>query len=356
MESVIIGLKNNFCDVFLLTNCVEGELHVALRKHGVKCYAFGVNRHHYFKVFLNIIYLVRFCWRHDIDLVQSHLQDSNIIAVFSQFFCRSSFYIFRHHYNYQQDTDNREIRNRNEVVGEKIINRLSNTLIVPSKGVLESILKNEKIHPSKIKIIPYIYDFSRYDKPNPEEVDRIKEKYPARLRLLMVSRFIKAKRHAMVFNLIKDLVYEGYKDLILIAMDEGPEQSKLKEFVIQNNLEDYIVMPGFQNNIIDYMSASDMLLHPSLYDASNSVVKEVGLLEKPVVVVKGIGDFEDYIEHNVNGFLISQNNSYEEMKSIIIQAYQNKGELKNIGLHLKEKILDEFSMNADNLKPYLELT
>ena len=53
------------------------------------------------------------------------------------------------------------------------------------------------------------------------------------------------------------------------------------------------------------MAACDLMIHPSLSDASNSAIKEMGLLSKAVAVCSEVGDFDEYIVNDVNGFLMS---------------------------------------------------
>lgn len=355
MESMIIALNKKGIEMYFLTTCEPGDLHKQLAKHGIKCDSNHLNYGRLINFIRQVIYLVRFCKREDIDIVFSHLQDANIIAVIAQFFSKTRFIIFRHHFNYQAIIDKDVKRNSNEIIGEKLVNTLSKVLVVPSQGVRSSIIKNEKVNNKKLKIIPYIYDFSKYAAPNPSEVEMIISKFPAKLRLIMVSRFIKPKRHELVFQMVEELIRNGYDDIVLIALDDGPEKSSLEEYIKINNLTGKIVLPGFKKNVIDYMSASDLLIHPSLYDASNSVVKEMGLLSKPIIAVNGIGDFNSYIQNGYNGFLISSENSYEELKSIIINAYNDISSLNNLGFNLRNTVLKKFSVSDKSLQPYFSL-
>lgn len=355
MESMMVALAQRGYKIYFLTICKSGDLHSKLTQYGIQCFAHPLNKNKFITFFLQLQFLVKFCIKENIHVVHSHLQDANIIAVFAQFFAKSKFVIFRHHFNYQASLEKGTRRNMNEVLGEKIINTLSKILVVPSEGVYSAIIEYEVIDKAKLKIVPYIYDFSKYNTPDRKEVGKLIAQYPVRLRLIMVSRFIKPKRHELVFRLINELIQEGYDDLVLFALDTGPEKKKLQHFVHDNNLTDKIIMPGFKNNVIDYMSASHLLIHPSLYDASNSVIKEMGLLKKPVTAVEGIGDFSSYIQNEHNGFLISAEDSYEELKSIIIFAYKDLESLNVMGQNLRNTVLDKFSVSSDTLKPYEEL-
>jgi glycosyltransferase involved in cell wall biosynthesis len=109
-------------------------------------------------------------------------------------------------------------------------------------------------------------------------------------------------------------------------------------------------MPGFVSNILDYMTAGDFFLHPSLLDSSCVAVKEAGLVRKPVIVCKNIGDFEDYIVFGKNGFTVSQETFSVEAAAIIIKHRNNTAYLKEVGMNLRNDVVRLFSI--ENVLPY----
>ena len=142
----------------------------------------------------------------------SHLQEANIIATLAQRFMNAKVVTFRHHAEsafyaeYGQQFGMQ--RNKNEVRFDKIINRLSKTIVVPSSGVWYAMEKYEGCDMRKVKLLPYIYDFTTYQQPDPEKVKLLKDNNPCQLRLSMVSRMVPTKQHMPVFQLVKKLVAE----------------------------------------------------------------------------------------------------------------------------------------------------
>ena len=109
-------------------------------------------------------------------------------------------------------------------------------------------------------------------------------------------------------------------------------------------------MPGFVSNVLEYIAAGDFFLHPSLLDSSCVAVKEAGLVSKPVIVCKGIGDFEDYIINGKNGFAVNQESFSEEATDIIVKHQKEAEYLKVVGMNLKRDVLGLFSI--ENILPY----
>ena len=299
--------------------------------------------------------MIKFCKKNKIDLVFSNLQHTNFIAVFAQYFVKAKVIIFRHHFKFNKGYFGIPLKvNKNEVLFDKIINYLAKLIVVPSSGVYNGMLQHENLKKSKVKIIPYLYDFSRYKLPNSDEIEKIKIAYPAKLRLIMVARLIPFKRHAIIFKLISRLIKEGLS-IKMLVLDEGPEENNLKEMIAHEKLEENIFMLGYQRKLLEYMAACDLLIHPSLTEASNSVVKEMGLLKKPVAVCKGVGDFDDYIVNDKNSFTMDIVNPENDTEKIIKTIYNQPNIVSSYGEELHNTILDKFSSNKKTIGKYREL-
>jgi glycosyltransferase involved in cell wall biosynthesis len=105
---------------------------------------------------------------------------------------------------------------------------------------------------------------------------------------------------------------------------------------------------------MDYIAASDMLVHPSVSEASNQVVREAGLRGKPCIVCRDVGDFNEYITDRETGFLVSKENPEQEIFSIIKEFYHRKDELSNIGKRHCERIIKLFAIEGI-VDRYLEI-
>jgi glycosyltransferase involved in cell wall biosynthesis len=350
-------LQERGYEIYLLTTCERGLLHEDLEQMDVRVYAHPLPKTnaliYYWK---QLRFLAKFCKEHRIDIVLSHLQQVNIIAVFATYFGKARIVIYRHHFKYHRlsnDPKLSETLNKNEERFDRIINRFARKIIVPAVSVRDGMIRYEGADPDKISIMQYLYDFGKYKTPDAQEVERIKEKHKARLLLLMCSRLIAFKRHYIVFPVIKKLVQEKGMDLKLIVLDEGPEEAALKRYIEENKLGDHIFMEGYRTNFIDYMAAADLMLHPSLTEASNSAVKEMALLGKTSIVCDGVGDFSDYFVNGKNGYLIPAVDSDQHIEKILTDLYGNKCALQELGDDLRSTVLSRFSISPENVEKYI---
>lgn len=337
IESIIILFKKQGHKLYLLTQAKTGELHYKLENEDIITKSIYLDKKlSILYYFLHFIYLIRFCKKNKIEFVFSHLQQANIISVFAQFFCKSKFYICRHH----SSTDGADY-NFYQTLFDKIINKLAKIIIVPSKAVYNQVCNVEKVKQNKVKLINYGYDFEKYPKPNFFTVNEIRKKYVTKLLLVKVARLVPGKRYIILFDVIKNLVINKNRDIKLIVISDGPLFDEFKLYVNTNNLTDNIFLLGNVGNVIDYLAAADIVPLLSDAEASNNVIKEAGLVKKTVIVCKNVGDFEEYIENEKSGYLISKENPAPELT----QLFENfNTELPRLGDALYKNVLQKFAI------------
>lgn len=359
IETLCKAVKEAGHEMIVLTLTEKGAFHEAVEKFGIKTFCHVLPRKPSWKFFLHQSrFLIKFCKEHQIDIVWSHLQQANITAMFAQPFLKAKVTTFRHHaesaFYAELGAKFGMVRNKNEERFDKLTNRLSKEIIIPSSGVWESMEKYEGCNMKKVRLIPYIYDFSTYQKPDEEKVKTMREQYSCRLLLIIVSRMVAAKQHLPVFEVVRRLVEEGLS-VKMIVMDDGPLRPDLESFIQHHNLEEHIFLTGFREDFVNYMATADLLIHPSLTEASNNVVKEMGLLEKAVAVCRNVGDFNDYIIEEKNGYFLDREDITATIESVIRDAYANPEKIKSFGKQLKQDVITHFSDSAANQQRFLDL-
>jgi glycosyltransferase involved in cell wall biosynthesis len=356
LETTILAMQRRGARVRFLTTCAPGPLHDYLSARGIRVSAHPVGKRWSLIYYVRqILHLARFCRTNDVTCVFSNLQHANFIAVFAQFLMPARVVVFRHHFKFALPGDRIPLKpNPMERLFDRVINRLGRIIVVPSSGVYEGMRLVERADMSRVRILPYIYDFDQYGQPDPAAVAELRSRYAARLILLMSARLIPFKRHALAFSVVRDLIEEGL-DIRMLVLDDGPERASLEESVRGNRLEDRIVFLGYRDDFINYMAASDLLVHPSLTEASSSVVKEMALLGKTSIVCQGVGDFDEYLRHQENAFLVPRSTDGSEIAEILRSVYASPGELDRLGASLRQTVLKRFSVRPERVDRYLEL-
>lgn len=299
----------------------------------------------------HLIYFIRFCGRHRIDIVYSHLEPANFVASVGQYFVKAKTYLCRHHIDegllYRFDKD----------LYYRITYRLARKIIVVSNHAKKYMVEEENIPERKIRHINLAYDFKLYDTPDELKTAAIRNQFKAEILLVAACRLTAFKRPDLIIETVKKLDDSGL-DVKLILLGTGEMHNQLRALIEKLGLEQKIFMPGYVSNVLEFMMAADFFLHPSLLDSSCVAIKEAGLVKRPVIVCNGVGDFDDYLVHGQNGFSINPEKYVEESVAVIMEHYQNKDLLKKIGENLRMSVLELFSIehvvhqyDSLNLKP-----
>jgi glycosyltransferase involved in cell wall biosynthesis len=338
IESLAEAFINKGHPVFFYSQEATGPLHEFIEKFGVLNF-FNVIEKKISLIFYfrHAFALAKYIRENKIDLVFSHTQVANVPAVFAQYFCKTRMIICRHH------SDTAIInKNFNERMLDRIINLLGREFIAPCKKVFDQMVA-EGVKPVKIKLIYYGYNFNYYTLPEQEQIDAVKKKYPCDLLIVKAARYIVEKRHIILFRLIKKLVNEGY-NVKCLALSDGPDRKILEQYIEENNLQQHIFLLGFRREILTYLAAADLIVHLSSSEASNNLIKEAGLLDKPVVVCNDVGDFDDYLVNGENAFIVNKEFPDKELEEVLRKVYREKGMLKNPGNNLHNKVFEMFSI------------
>jgi glycosyltransferase involved in cell wall biosynthesis len=353
IETICEEINKTGNKLLVLTQSPKGDFHSQLDIAGIENYSKVFSgRFGFLNYIRHFFYLISFCRRHRINVLWSHLNSCNLVAVFAQYFIRARVTIFRHHFHASIKTEGYSSVNKTEKKIDQLINRLAKEIAVPSTEVYNGMVHYEKANPRKIAIIPYIYDFGRYAKPDQEQVKLIRTNYKARLLIITASRMVKMKRHILVLPVYKKLIEQGL-DIKVLLLDGGEERPNLEQYVKDQKLEDKIFFLGFRKNIIDYLAAADLLVHPSYTEASSSLVKEFGIMKKPVIVCSGVGDFDQYIDHMKNGLIVKPPDEEGEFEKYIKHIYDHPQAGEEMGRQLHDRVFEVFSPNPKTVELYL---
>lgn len=343
------GLVHKGHSVFLLTQQDSPVYHQACTEIGVKCYAApsgeagGLGR-----IIKRVQYLVKFIKSHNIDIVYCQLEPANLIGVITQYFVKAKVVLVRHHID--------EIKlsaNARGAFISKWMYRLARNIVVVSAEAKDYMVKHESIDPKRIHHISLGYNFNMWKPVDVDTVKSIKEENPCQVLLIAAARLIKAKRVDLAIDVCAMARKSGI-DARLIILGKGEDELMLKNHAAELGIDPYVRFYGYVGNVLDYMAASDLFLHYSLVDSSPLIVKESSLAETPVIVCRGVGDSDSYIEHGKNGFLVDRENPVPQSVEIVKNYADNVEEYREMPKLLKELVLTRFNIkNVVNDYEYL---
>lgn len=324
--------------IFLLTQNGVGPLHDNFSGYGYQVAADeSSSKFTSLRVLKRMRKLIWFCKSNQIDIVYAHLEPCNFIAVLSQYFVKARVVICRHH------VDEARLYPFGKDLSYRLTYRLAKDIIVVSDHAKRYMVREENVPESRITHINLAYNFDLYELPNSEKVKRLRADLNADLVLLSVCRLTRYKRPELSVEVLKNLLAKGLS-VKLIILGRGELQQELEDKIKTENLQQHCILPGYVNNVLEYMAAADILIHPSLLESSCITVKEAGLVNLPVVVCRNIGDFNEVIEHGVNGFIVDADNFVEETSALVLNYSGDRDKLLATAYQLRQTVYELFDI------------
>lgn len=204
-------------------------------------------------------------------------------------------------------------------------------------------IEKERISDSKIKVIRLAFNFNLYIPVNRVEAQLIRSEYSCSMLMLCACRLVEPKRPLVAIRVTEELIKKQV-DVKLLLLGTGPDEEFLKAYVVKQGLEKHVYILGFKSNIVDYLSACNCLIHPSLLDSSSVIIKEAGLQKKAVIACRGIGDVDEYLKHGQNALLVSQEDTINEMVTLLTQFRNDTAKFVEMGSELEKDVRNRFSI------------
>jgi len=168
--------------------------------------------------------------------------------------------------------------------------------------------------------------------------EKFKEKYsipPKKIVASVIANLEKRKGHIFLLEAILQIKKQFHNSLNLLFIIEGTgaEKSNLKNYILEYELTDLVIMIDYIPDIFNLLNVSDFVILPSIANEDfPNIVIEAMSLGKPVIGTS-IAGIPEQIENNKTGLIVKPQNP-EELKQAIIR------------LALDSNLLQQFSTAA----------
>lgn len=170
-----------------------------------------------------------------------------------------------------------------------------------------------------------------------------------------VSRFAKQKGIKYYLESIPDVLKE-IDNVRFLLVGEGPEEKNIKKTIEELNIQKFIKILPYQENINEILSILDLLILSSVSDVFPMIILEAMRKQIPVVATK-VGGIPELINSEENGILVESKNS-SALSKAIISLLNDEEKRKNMGKRGKEILEKKFTkeiMVENTIKVYEEI-
>ena len=267
-------------------------------------------------------YLVKLLSEHPADIIHSHSEFTDIIALILKLRLRSPIILRTVHYGYRYEWRSKPLRRL------LLTNFLYPLLFKREIGVSPSITQTlnqrwiTKTLQQKALYIPNGININRFNnlKSNREKLTSEFELPDDAFIICSVGGLTEQKGFPYLLEAAKQVVQSIPRSIFLI-IGEGEQESELRSRIQQMGLEKQVILTGPRKDIESILSSCDLFVSSSLWEGLPTVILESMAAGLPVVGTD-IPGTTDLISHNWNGWLAPAMDGYA-LGETIQYAYQN---------------------------------
>ena len=212
----------------------------------------------------------------------------------------------------------------------KFISTFSDAFITNSKSGKNYLVEQLGADRKKVLSKPYeVPDSSLSSGNNTEKVSPFPWARSGCPIFLSVGQLITRKGIFFLLDACRLLKDEGYSNLNLVIVGDGPLRPQLQDYSRSIGLEDSVHWEGWVNNefLGPYFQSADVFVFPTLEDIWGMAVLEAMLFEKPILCSKEAGAAE-LIKEGENGFVFDP--TQPQMLAELMKIFIDRPELIRI--------------------------
>lgn len=190
----------------------------------------------------------------------------------------------------------------------------------------------------KIVIMPNGVNLDKFDSTSNGEYIRRKYDIDDKLVIGFAGEFRPWHGLEMLLEVFAELD-PSQNGLHLLLVGNGPSQITLEGQIKENNLGNFISLPGRipHNKMKDLISTMDIAVSPkATFYASPMKILEYMAMSKPIIAPKMM-NIKDLIDDNKEGILFEQENK-EALKQALMRLVSNEGLRRELGVNARKKV------------------
>lgn len=228
---------------------------------------------------------------------------------------------------------------KHRLIPYRLTVRFAHKVVAVSNAVQKYLRDSRHVPQSKIEIIPYGVDLSRYTSGGNGNLRREFGLSRKDTVIGMVSRLEPDKGHDI---LIEAAARMQRKQVKFVLAGQGSLEPALKSAVKEAGLADQFVFLGFRKDIHKILTMFDIVTLPSFHEGLPNAILEAMAVNKPVVATT-VGGIPEAVVHNESGFLIKPGSS-EALEKALLKLVDNKVLRETMGDAGRKRMETVFSL------------
>ena len=325
--------------VFCLT--ATGPLAADLEEAGIEAKCFGLRG---LKVWRNPIRIARYLLalftdlkKEEPEIVHGLLFHAYILGTFAAKIARVPIVITS-----RRSLGHFKAGKPHSLLAERLVNRMTDLIIANSEAVKQDVVRQEKVEPSKVRVVYNGIDPSLYDVPADPAL-RASLGIPEEAKVVgVIANLIHYKGHCFLLQAWQT-VKQKIPGARLLLIGDGPLRGELEALVKELHLEEEVLFLGSRQDIPQLLALMDVAVLPSLEEGFPNAVLEAMAAGKPVVATN-VGGVPEAIIHEETGFLVPPKDP-KALADAIIRVLSDPELAMNMGKAGRDRVIREFSLD-----------
>ena len=252
----------------------------------------------------------------------------------------------RYHSEHGRDASDPQGINWKYNLLRKILSPFFRKYIVVSEELEQWLGDQVGISPEKIECIYNGVDTNLFYPRDSDEKAKIKHDVFRVDSFLIgnIGRLDPIKNHEFLLRVFRKFIdMHPELDVKLLLIGDGPGKDNVIRLIKNNNLEEYVILPGTLQNIEEIMPSFDIYVQTSIAEGLPMVILESMSSGVPVVSTD-VGGISEIIDHESNGYLIESNND-DELLNWLNRLQKNTSLRVVSARNARKKIQNIFSLD-----------
>lgn len=323
----------------IIIACNGGSLISEFEKMGIIYYKIRpISIINIFSIIFNIITIIKIVKKEKIDIIHSHHRMTTLMSKIASKIIKVKVVHTQH------------LCIKNKFFLTKFSLKNIDTITV-SDGAKEILIRKCKLDERKIITIYNTIEVEDKNKKIDRRLLELKEK--GFFVVAQVSRIIDYKGVYDFVDIAKKTIGIN-SNIRFILIGEGEESEKLRAYIKEKDLDEYVYMLGSKDNVIEHLKYIDLILLCSYIEGLPLVPLEAFSQHIPVVATNIAGTKEE-ITDGVNGFLLEEK-SIDGFTNKIIEIFNNEELYASLKENAYRIFNEKFTVDkyiAGHLKIYL---
>ncbi|MDW3192762.1 MAG: glycosyltransferase [Cytophagales bacterium] len=266
-------------ELFLFNKVIDYEIPPNVKVHSLGS-ALSLLKDSWRQLPIIIFRLLYYTRKHKIDITYAFDYVPNLICILNKVLGWRGKVIINHINNHELELETYSLLKKNWIIFSiKRFYPFSNQIVIPSMGLMKSLVHQIKIDHSKLTYIPNPVDMAQISQlskePLPTHII-----VPTDFVFIHVGHFGRAKNHDLLIRAFAQLQCH---DCQLWLIGRGTDNEYLKNLIDELQLENKVLVLGEVSNPFPYLVKADCLTLSSDYEGSPNVLLEALACKLPVI-------------------------------------------------------------------------